>query len=382
MPLSGPCTTWGLPESRGVQVWVDLINEAGGVEVAGENYILEPYFYDDTCYVPTESLKGVQKGVFDEGILIWQGTPTVGVVEAVAPFLKEQGGLWVTHGASSGIRPEWPHVMAGFTLWPQYYPMAFEYLAEQYPEVKTIAILGPDTRYTQSDQACIDIGVHAEGWDTVYNEVFPMETVDFSPVVSAILDKNPDLICLDGTPSTAIPNIMEIAKDSGYTGKWEAITWHMPSLLEKIPAEYVEGAIGSVPLLDNPDLVHPMLYAVYEEFNNRWPGEWALDAVAGVIPLSMVVEAMKMAGTTTDTVAINETLLSTDPFPHPYFGDCRWGGKELWGADHYLMTPAFVGEVKDGKHSVAAVVSFADYYEENIDIIIQTLSENGMVTAK
>ncbi len=370
-PLSGPAAGWGLPEARGCEVWIDILNEEGGVEVAGKTYMLEGYYYDDKGWVPSDSLQGVQKGVLEDGVLIYEGTPTVAVVEAVAPFLEEHGGLWLAHGASAAFKPEWPHVMCGSTMWPLYYAPAFEYAHELYPEIERVAITGPDGPFAPSDQAWIKIGAESEGFEIVYNELFLPDTIDFSPLVSAILATDPDLICLDATSPANTPPILRLLMDGGYEGRFEQTNWHMPSILEQVPAEYVEGAVGTLPELDDPSAIHPMLYKIYQEFNNRWPGDWSLDATFGALNISIVLEAMKMAGTTTDLALVNEVMLATDPFPHPYFGEINWGGEEVWGANHYLLAPAILGQVKNGKFSVTKIVPFDAYYEKNLDVILK-----------
>lgn len=371
MPISGPAAQWGLPSARGAQVWADLINADGGVEVAGKKYLIEMHSYDDPGFEPAAALTAVKNAFYQDGVRIFNITPTASVVEAVAAFLQEVGGILVPHGASAYIRPEWPFVFAGMTLWPVYQTASIMELHKQCPEVKTAAVLYPDMAYVPDERPYINIGLRVAGIEKVYEEIIPANTVDYAPVLSAALATNPDMITLDSVPSAFVPDILSVARGLGYEGKWHGNTWEMGIILQKVPADYVEGAYVGSANLDNPSVVDPMIYRIYQEYTKRWPPDFVLDNLGGVGTLSNVVRGMQLAGTTTDINKIVQTMHATDPFPTMYFGDASWGGKEIFGADYMLMSASIPGIVRNGKSSVAEVWDWPSFYKANLPIIIE-----------
>jgi hypothetical protein len=225
--------------------------------------------------------------------------------------------------------------------------------------------------YVPDERPSINIGLRVAGIEKVYEEIIPANTVDYAPVLSAALATNPDMITLDSVPSAFVPDILSVARGLGYEGKWHCNTWEMGIILQKVPADYVEGAVGGSTNLDNPSVVDPMLYSIYQEYTRRWPPDFVTDNLGGLGALSNVVRGMQLAGTTTDIAKIIETMHATDPFPTMYFGNASWGGKEIWGADYALFTPSLVGQVRNGKSSVQAVIDWPAFYKANLPIIIE-----------
>lgn len=375
-PLSGPAAPWGVTILYGLQLWVERINEKGGIEIGGETYMLEALAYDDQGYTPAEALKGVKKGILEDGVRYFHSTSTSAHVMATAPFVQENDALLLTHGAGFGIRPEWPNVIGAYTFWPQDDTYPILATAAAYPEIETTAIITIDVSYTPDDLTWIKAASKSVGWDIVYEEVYPDNTVDFYPLMTSILATEPDVINLGLSYAGVVPGILATARELGYEGRWIAYSFLMDKVTEKVPAEYVEGAFGSTPDLDNPDVVGIEVADFFNEWTARWPGEWVSQSISGPNTFAVVLEGMKLADSV-DPIKVRDALYAAEQIEHPYLGTGYWGGAELFGVDHWLITPGYVGQVVDGKFTAVDRLDFYSWWQANKDLVAAEAAAQG-----
>src|SRR3546814_8203582 len=68
---------------------------------------------------------------------------------------------------------------------------------------------------------------------------------------------------------------------------------------------------------------------------------------------NMLFEAMKRAGTVTDTDAVRKAMEGIKDF-HGALGTLNWTGQEVYGINHQLNAPFYVAEVVGGKEVIRA----------------------------
>jgi len=367
-PLSGPAAPWGVTCLHGLQLFCERINEGGGIEIGGETYMLEAHGYDDKGYIPAEALKCAKKAVLEDGVRYFHSTSTSAHVTATAPFLLEHDALLFTHGAGFGIRPEWPNVIASYTFWPQIDTYPILATAAAHPEIETAAIITIDVSYTPDDLTWIRAATKSVGWDIVYDEVYPPDTLDFHPLMTAILATEPDVINLGLTYAGAVPDILAVGRELGYEGKWIVYSLLMDKVAEKVPVEYIEGTFGSAPDLDNPDVVGVEVADFFSEYSTRWPGEWIAESISCPNVFLVALKGMELADSV-DPVKVRDALFAEDLIDHPYLGTGHWGGAELFGADHWLITPWYVGQVVEGRFTAVDMLAFYPWWDANKDLV-------------
>ena len=64
--LSGPALAWGLAQQQSGRIFVNEINEQGGILVGGKRYKFEIVAYDDKN--PSGAVSAIRKMIFDDGI--------------------------------------------------------------------------------------------------------------------------------------------------------------------------------------------------------------------------------------------------------------------------------------------------------------------------
>jgi len=342
--------------------------------------VLEAHGYDDKGYIPAEALKSAKRGVLEDGVQYFHSSSVSTLVEAVAPFLQEHDTLLVTHGAGAGLRAEWPHVIAALCAWPQCQAQLVNYVAENNPEIKKVALTTGDSPFSADDMIWIRSAVRSNDWDIVFQELYSPDTIDFYPLVTSMLATEPDIIHLGSTvPSTAAA-ILEAGSSLGYTGCWIGNNFDVDVVTTRVPYEYIEDkCIGFQCKLDIPDVLGPVVYGLYEEYQSRWPGEFVAEGFAPIFTFTLVLEGMKEAGSV-DPVKVWEAIYDVPVFEHPYLGEARWGGHEVYGCDHFLMTPWYVGNTTGGRFTAVDIYPFYEWYQENVDIIVEEHEAFGRTT--
>ena len=89
LSLSGPGSTYGIPQLNGVKMAVEEINAKGGITVAGKKYILAPIVYDDRG-IPSEGVTVFEKLVNFDKVKIILGPINSGNIMAIAPKVGNQ----------------------------------------------------------------------------------------------------------------------------------------------------------------------------------------------------------------------------------------------------------------------------------------------------
>jgi branched-chain amino acid transport system substrate-binding protein len=73
----------------------------------------------------------------------------------------------------------------------------------------------------------------------------------------------------------------------------------------------------------------------------------------------MLFEAMRRAGTVTDTSKVRGELEKLADFPG-VLGKLNWTGKANYGVDHQLAVPFYVAEIKNGVEVIRARCTVAE----------------------
>jgi branched-chain amino acid transport system substrate-binding protein len=367
-PMSGPSVAWGLPAKHGVEIWIEDIIAAGGIEVGGVTYMPELFVYDDE-QISSKSMLGARKLVLEDEvdlIMALGGDPAI----AVSPFLTEN--KMVEHSfISTDVHTEAPYLCVPIESCP-FFVGALEWIAEAYPWAKTMAHCAQDDLIGVEGATYSEAGAEAAGIEIVYNKFFAPETVDFAPIVSAMLARDPDIINVGSSYVEYVDLIVEQCYLQGFEGILTGVEF-MDSTIAKVPKEWLEDrkAIGCFPRFDDPvikdrRIAERSFKEFYDEFVERWPGEWGAVSYEWAAGLDVWRHGMQLAGTI-EPIAVLEALKAEETVPH-CFGPGKWLGKDFAGQDNLLYSDWHWTEFRDGKNSIVYTMNVADWLEENKEI--------------
>jgi branched-chain amino acid transport system substrate-binding protein len=367
-PMSGPSVAWGLPAKHGVEIWIEDVIAAGGIEVGGETYMPELVVYDDE-QISSKSMLGARKLVLEDEvdlIMALGGDPAI----AVSPFLTEQN--MVEHSfISTDVHTKAPYLCVPIESCP-FFTGAMEWIAEAYPWAKTMAHCAQDDLIGVEGACYTWAGAEATGIKIVYDKFFAPETVDFAPIVSAMLAKDPDIINVGCSYVEYVDLIVEQCYLQGFEGILISVEF-MDSTIAKVPEEWLEDrkAIGCFPRFDDPvikdrQIAERTFKEFYDEFVERWPGEWGAVSYEWAAGLDVWVHGMQLAGTI-EPIAVLEALKAEKTVPH-CFGPGKWMGKDFAGQDNLLYSDWHWTEFRDGKNSIVYTMNVAEWLDENKEI--------------
>ncbi len=294
-PLTGPAASWYLPMYRGALMAADEINEAGGIVVGGETYMLEIAVVDDR-FAPEQSVTGVQKLIFDEKVKYVYG-PMGGCPPAIQPIIEDNRVVMfgLTSPKLLSFGSEYPHtfvVVEPSHLWGE---LGYKWIADNYPEVKRVALI---TTHDPTGELSASLGkgyVEAAGMEHVAAEFYEAGSMDFGPQFTRILALDPDLIACTPAPASISGLIAKQAREMGYDG----LFFNSQAPEAKVLAlaggvENVEGFIGVGSALY--DTGTPVQRAFYERFIDTF-GEaaWNTTASYGYMYVFMMAQVFEEA---------------------------------------------------------------------------------------
>lgn len=379
-PLTGPTAAWGLPGLYGSEIVAEWINAKGGVKIGDKHYKIEIVSYDNV-YQPDKALRGAKKLIMEEDVkmMMMLGGSTWPAVQGFCTRAK----MLTTTLLPSDLNPNAPYHLAPAEVHPIYNVTGVEYLAEKFPKLKTVAMCAQEDELGLPSIATYRAAFEVNNMEIIKENIFDMSTTDFAPIVTSLLAKKPDILCLDTAYSDFVNLITQQAYQQGFQGKIISCTYdNYPEIIDKTSKEYMEGTIFQFPDFDDPALQRPNINfprpkEFFDEFTKRHPGVWS--AVAWEFPaiLKMWKDSAERAGSIEPMNVLKE-MKAGGKAPH-VFGEANWWGKELWGIDNALVGNWPVVIIKDGKAKIVEYKNIPEWWARNKDVYIKHQEKLGLM---
>ena len=316
----------------------ELLNNMGGVTIDGQKYNIEIVPADDQSS-PQGALTAynqlTQQGI--KFINAPQFTPANIALSSVAEDEKVIRSVGMIVDPSQ-FGPDYKY---SFTFCTMYQiPPAYEYLAENYPDVKKIAICRVDDPGGIIPEAASVKEAESRGMTVVANEVYPVGNEDFYPIVTKLLQKNPDAIDLVITLTPWAKGLITAAREMGFEGP---IFLGCPlgdnyDLVNMLAPEYATDIFSGTPDLvaDNMSQVIKDLRPLIEEAQGR---PIYLDNIIPIMALYPMVQAIQEAQSI-DTTKVAETWVNMKSI-NTAFGPGHMGGEEVCGSNNFFIPDKF-----------------------------------------
>ncbi len=372
-PLTGEVSAWGLPGLYGCELWADNVNAAGGVKIGGEHYDVEIVSFDNE-YLPDKALQGYKKLVAEEGVkmVMMLGGDTWPGVQRWANHAK----MLTTTLLPSDLSPDTPYLLAPCEVHPIYNVTGVEWMADNFPNAKTVAMCAQNDSLGIPSVATYEAAFEASNLKLVDTNIFDPSTTDFAPIVTSLLSKNPDVLCLDTAYADFVNLICVQAKNQGYKGKIISCTCdNYPQIIAKTSKEFMDGFIFQFPDFDDPKLNQDFINfhnpnQFYSDYVKRRPGTWT--AVSWEYP--SILDLWKYGAEMADSpepMDVLKALKSKPTAPHA-FGTADWWGKELWGIDNALVGnwPVVVINA-EGKARIQDFRSIPKWWDKHSEVMIK-----------
>ncbi len=380
IPMTGDYAPWGLPGLYGCQIVADDINAAGGVSIGGDKYNIEMVAYDHG-YDTEKAVQGYKKLVLQDKVkmVMMLGGSTVA---SILPWAQRRKMLTTTL-LPSDITEKSEYLIATCESHPLYNVTGVDYLAENFPEAKTAAIVtNNDAEYGLQSAATYKAAFEANGIEVVDVNLHGFDITDFAPIVSSVLAKKPDIFCM--ATSFYVTPLMEQLYHQGFKGKIISCTLDFyDEIIAKTSQEFVDGTIFQFPDFDDPKLNEDIVnFPNPGDFDAKYraahPNDWS--AVSWEYPAILLnwIEGAKAAGSVEPTDVLN--ALKSNSRPEFIFGGGHWWGKELWGLDNAVVGFWPVVVVEGGKARIKEFRSVSGWLKRNKDLLIKHMKELGLRT--
>lgn len=347
-PLSGGAAQYGRYVLSGMEMAVKEINDAG-LDVAGKKIKLELVPLDDK-YNPSEAATNTQR------LVQQHKTPAV--------LTPHSGGIF----AMQAINEQLKVLVLGYSSVPQitsrgnkltlrvppeytvYIKPFIEHAMSKYG--KNVAIASADHDYGKAWVAAFKPAWEAAGGKVVAENLMSYNrATDFYSGVSRVMAAKPDVMFVGGA-SEPTGLVIKQARELGFKGGFMIIDQAKIDEIAKITGGLgpLEGSVGVLPIVDDPKPEAKDYVERYRKLNpGRDPGH---EAMLNYIAVHALAQAMKLAGTTSDAVAIHAQLdkayksLPPKNNPFGYTGVDDKGGTTVNGR---------VGIVEGGKLKEVAI---------------------------
>jgi len=380
-PLTGEVAAWGLPGLYGCQIWAEWTNAAGGIKVGGDTYKVEFVSYDNE-YDPGKARTGATKLIKEDGVkfIMMLGGDTFPAVQPIAA--KEQ--MLVSTLLPSDLTPDTKTLIAPCEVHPIYNVTGVEWLAEHKPNLKSAVICAQDDSLGVPSVATYLAAFEAAGIEVIDKPVFfDPATTDFAPVMTGLLAKNPDILCLDTCYADYVHPLCEQAFQQGYKGQIISCTADFyEKIIDKTSKEFMEGFVFQFPDFDDPALNDKRVNFqrpndFYKEYSKRWPGEWGAVSWEYASIMDLWKAGAEKAGSV-DPIPVLNAMKAGGRGLHAY-GEASWWGKELFGIDNALVGNWPVVVIEGGKAKIKEFRSIPAWWDKHKDLMIKHFKALGQM---
>lgn len=288
IPLTGVFAFAGVAIEAGMQDYIKIVNEQGGI--GGRNVRLA---YEDTGYQVDQSVAVFNKLTSQNDIHLYYGDST-GFAKTINSELDRRGSILMA-GASFGSELNDPENFPyQFMAGPDYSEMTsilLEYIAQEKPGARLV-LVNSDTEFGRDPLEPTRERAAELGLEIVEEIITPPTAVDVSTEVLKLRRARPDYTIFHGYILAPLPEFMSQAKQLGLETRFMGTFWSMDSSIWADVGENADGFLGVMPYRYYYDEEEaPMLTRIRE----MRPSYQSTGYIQGFLTAMLLTEAAKRA---------------------------------------------------------------------------------------
>ena len=345
---SGPAAAWGISNVRSMQVRADWINETGGIKIGDTTYDVEIVTFDDQKD-PKRAIAGMEK-MAQAGIHYVVGPNVDDGAAAVRPVAEQNGIIYFPYAFPKELyTAPASNAVLGMVASYQSGPAIYKYLKEE-KGVKSVAFVAANESDPLSQREGGVAAAKALGLDVVSSNVtFQVDTTDFTPVLTPVMRKRPDLLVLSGVSPANAPQLIRSARELGFQGLISTETAQDAGVIKEGAGDLANGFI-SVGGASTPEIASEMMNEFVARYTKMF-GEYNDESNTKCYALEYILETMKMNPAAIDNVEEFKKTMDTFEVANPYMkGDAvlKYVGMTSFGQKRQVSVPLVVNVYKDG----------------------------------
>ncbi|MGE4611735.1 MAG: ABC transporter substrate-binding protein [Paracoccaceae bacterium] len=345
---SGPAASWGISNQRSMETRAAWINEEGGYEIGGVIYDIEIVSFDDQKD-PKRAIAGMER-MAQADIHYVVGPNVDDGAAAVRPVAEANGIMYFPYAFPKSLyTPPASNAVLGMVANYQSGPAIYKYLMEN-EGVKTVAFVAANESDPLSQREGGIAVAEALGLEVVSSSVtYQVDTTDFTPVLTPVMRKRPDLLVLSGVAPANAPQLIRSARELGFTGLISTETAQDAGVLAEGAGDLANGFI-SVGGASTPELASPMMIEFVERYTAMF-GEYNDESNTKVYALEYILETLKANPAAITDVEEFKTTMDTFEAPNMYMnGDAvlHYVGMTSFGQRRQVAVPLVVNVYQNG----------------------------------
>lgn len=346
---SGPAAAWGTSNVRSMQTRAAWINETGGVRIGSTTYNIEIITFDDQKD-PKRAIAGMEK-MAQEGIHYVVGPNVDDGAAAVRPVAEQNDIIYFPYAFPKALySPPASNAVLGMIANYQSGPAIYKYLRDK-KGVTKVAFVAANESDPLSQRDGGVAAAKALNLDVVSSSVtYQVDTTDFTPVLTPVLQKCPDLLVLSGVAPANAPQLIRSARELGYQGLISTETAQDATVLREGAGDLANGFI-SVGGASTPEIASDKMKEFVRRYTDMF-GEYNDESNTKVYALEYIIETMKANPAAIDNVAEFKKTMDVFSAPNIFMkGDSKlkYVGTTSFGQRRQVFVPMVVNEYRNGK---------------------------------
>ena len=354
-PLTGPDAPFGDKFKKAYGMAIEEINAAGGVNGRKLEIVIEDHQAKNALAATV-----AEKLITSEKVLVMTGGRASGQAMEIASVAQRMKTPYlVDHPSADMITAKGFEWVFRQNPTGSIYPQAFLDFIEKHPGAmpRSAAVVYDNTLFGKTIAAAVMKQLKAKGVPVVADEAYPVNTLDFKPIMTKVRGTNPDYMLMVAVATTDAILLTRHAKEIGirprafvgFGGGFGVADMH--TQLGPLAQNVFSSAAWSGNTND------PKVKAFYDKFHAKygiWPHEHEVEGYSAIYVIADALRRAKLTGNVeADRAAIREALLATDlttVFGKTKFGN--WAGplgdaytnQNVYSPEHSVMA-----QWKDGQ---------------------------------
>jgi branched-chain amino acid transport system substrate-binding protein len=217
--ITGKTAKEGEYTRDGYQMFIDTVNEQGGITVGDKSYQTKLVYYDDESK-SERTAQLYEKLINEDKVNFLLGPYGSGPTGTAAPIAeKYKIPMIEANGAAESIFSKgYKYTFAVLSPGKNYLRGVIDAVLAQDPSVKKVAILGENEPFSKEVAGGAAEYAQEKGLEVVYQDLYPTGTQDVSALLTNIKGKEPDILLGAGHLQDSLL-IVKQAKDIGVSPK-------------------------------------------------------------------------------------------------------------------------------------------------------------------
>ena len=354
-PMTGPDAPFGDKFKKAYAMAVEDVNAAGGVNGQKIEVVIEDHQAKNALAATV-----AEKLITQQKVLVMTGGRASGQAMEIASVCQRMKTPYlVDHPSADMITSKGFEWVFRNNPTGSIYPQAFDAFISEVPGAmpKSAAVVYDNTLFGKTIATAVMKFLKSKNVPIVADEAYPVNTLDFKPIMTKVKGTNPDYLLMMAVATTDAILLTRHAKEIGVAprafvgfGGGFGVADFATQL-----GPQAQNVFSSAAWSGNPN--DPKTKAFYEKFHSRygiWPKEHEVEGYAAIQIIADALRRAKLTGDVArDRDAVRQALLATDTTT--VFGKVKFGnwtgptGDPFTNQNIYSPEHSVLAQWRDGK---------------------------------